>query len=65
MSPRFDAPVARMAASRRAFDGSVPVFTCAPPSTAAFSMMATFLPSLEAWIAAFWPAGPVPMTQKS
>ncbi len=30
-----------------------------------FSMIATFLPSLAAWMAAFCPAGPVPITTQS
>ena len=45
--------------------GMVPVLMQTPPTTSLRSMMPTFLPSLAAWTAAFWPAGPVPMTSRS
>ena len=64
-SPRRFAPVSWTAASRRVLDGTVPVLIWAPPRTLDFSMMATFLPSLAAWIAPFCPAGPVPMMMQS
>src|SRR4051812_31786271 len=37
----------------------------APPRTLDFSMTTVFLPSLAAWIAAFCPAGPDPITAQS
>src|SRR5580765_123019 len=43
----------------------VPVLVQTPPTASLRSMMPTFLPSLAAWTAAFWPAGPVPMTRRS
>src|SRR5438067_3773545 len=64
-SPRLCAPVRCSTASRSALEGIVPVLIDAPPSTFCFSMMATDFPSLEAWIAAFCPAGPVPITMQS
>ena len=45
--------------------GMVPVCTETPPTTSRRSIMATFLSSLAACIAAFWPAGPLPITMKS
>src|SRR6266498_3925860 len=43
----------------------VPVLMQAPPSTGFRSASSTRLPSLAAWIAAFWPPGPVPITTMS
>src|SRR5690242_10656883 len=43
----------------------VPVFTQTPPMERFFSMMATFLRSLAAQMAPFWPAGPLPITTRS
>src|SRR5207247_4323155 len=45
--------------------GIVPVFTETPPSDRLFSTTATFLPSLAACMAAWWPAGPLPNTRMS
>src|SRR5436309_2491924 len=45
--------------------GMVPVFTETPPSDRRFSTTATFLPSLAACMAAWWPAGPLPSTRMS
>src|SRR6266540_6288625 len=54
-----------MTASRIVFDGIVPVFTHAPPTAFRLSTIATRRRSFAAWIAAFWPAGPDPMTSSS
>ena len=54
-----------MTASRIVFDGIVPVFTQAPPTALRFSTIATRRRSFAAWIAAFCPAGPEPMTSSS
>src|SRR5580658_1391702 len=64
-NPPRPTPVRCSTASRSALLGMVPVLTVAPPSTLFFSMMTTDLPSLAAWIAAFCPAGPVPITAMS
>jgi len=53
------------AASRSVLDGMVPVLMHTPPTTDLRSAMATRLPSLAAWMAARWPAGPVPSTSRS
>jgi hypothetical protein len=45
--------------------GIVPVFTQTPPTISRFSQIPTFFPSLAAWTAARWPAGPVPRTKRS
>src|SRR6185437_6470131 len=45
-------------ASRRVFDGMVPVFVQTPPSVSRRSTTATRRPSLAAWMAARWPPGP-------
>src|SRR5208283_4016525 len=52
-------------ASRNVLLGMVPVCTQTPPMVRLRSMMATFLRSLAAQIAAFWPAGPLPITTRS
>ncbi len=52
-------------ASRSALLGIVPVLIAAPPTTSARSITHTLFPSLAAWIAARWPAGPLPITQRS
>ncbi len=64
-SSRFRKPVRYNAASRSVLDGSVPVWTPAPPTAGAFSMMATFFPKYAACAAPFSPAGPEPMTIRS
>ena len=43
--PRLLAPVRWRTASRRAFEGMVPVLMVAPPTVGFFSMMATFFPN--------------------
>ena len=43
----------------------VPVLVQTPPTTLTASTTATRRPSLAAWIAAFWPAGPDPITSMS
>src|ERR1700687_1432337 len=45
--------------------GMVPVLIAVPPTTSSFSISATRLPNLAAWIAARCPAGPGPMTMRS
>ena len=45
--------------------GIVPVCTQEPPTWRSRSITATRLPAFAAWIAAFWPAGPEPMTTTS
>src|SRR5262249_16709133 len=52
-------------ASRSVLLGIVPVCTHTPPIVRFRSTMATFLRSLAAQIAPFWPAGPLPMTTRS
>src|SRR5271169_2920554 len=52
-------------ASRNVLLGMVPVCTQTPPMVRLRSMTATFLRSLAAQIAAFWPAGPLPTTMRS
>ena len=52
-------------ASRKVLDGSVPRCTVTPPTPRFRSMSATRLPSFAAWIAADWPAGPLPITTRS
>ena len=54
-----------MAASRRVFEGMVPVRTHTPPTPEARSTTATRLSSFAAWIAARWPPGPEPMAIRS
>src|ERR1700756_277602 len=58
-------PVRYSTASRRVFDGIVPVLVHTPPSIRSRSMTATVLPSLAAAMAAFCPPGPEPMTTRS
>src|SRR5918997_1657400 len=52
-------------ASRSVLDGIVPVWIDTPPSRSRRSATATRLPSFAAWMAAFWPEGPEPMTSRS
>src|SRR4051812_47308515 len=47
------------------FDGIVPVLTETPPRWRRRSTRATRRFSFAAWMAAFWPAGPEPMTRSS
>src|SRR5579875_679986 len=42
--------------------GIVPLLTHTPPISCCFSIRATRLPDLAAWMAARWPAGPEPIT---
>ncbi len=58
-------PVSRTIAARSVFEGTVPVFVEAPPSTFARSITAARLPSFEACTAARWPAGPDPIAIRS
>ncbi len=58
-------PVRYITASRSVLDGIVPVFAQTPPTMLRRSITATRLPSFAAWIAAFWPAGPEPITSRS
>src|SRR4029079_14306963 len=55
----------RRTASRKVFEGMVPVSTHTPPTVRWRSMMATRLPSLAAWMAPRCPAGPLPMQTRS
>jgi hypothetical protein len=43
----------------------VPVFVQTPPTISRRSTTAARLPSFAAWIAAFWPPGPEPITRRS
>ena len=43
----------------------MPVFAHTPPMGSRRSTTATVAPTLAAWIAAFWPAGPEPSTTRS
>lgn len=52
-------------ASRSALLGMVPVWMQPPPIMSRRSTTATRLPSLAAATAAFWPAGPLPITARS
>src|ERR1051325_9900193 len=52
-------------ASRMVLLGMVPVWTHTPPIVALRSINATRLPILAAEMAAFWPAGPLPITTRS
>ena len=52
-------------ASRSVLDGIVPVWMDTPPRRSLRSATATRLPSFAAWMAAFWPEGPDPMTSMS
>jgi hypothetical protein len=52
-------------ASRKVLLGIVPVSTQTPPTHAFFSITATRLPSFDAWTAARWPAGPLPIATRS
>jgi hypothetical protein len=52
-------------ASRNVLLGMVPVSTQMPPTHRFFSTTATRLPSLAAWTAARWPAGPLPIATRS
>ena len=52
-------------ASRRVLEGIVPVWMETPPRRSRRSATATRLPSLAAWMAAFCPEGPEPMTSRS
>ena len=52
-------------ATRRVLEGIVPVWIETPPRRWRRSTTATRLPSLAAWMAAFWPLGPEPMTRRS
>ena len=52
-------------ASRSALLGMVPVWMQTPPIISRRSTTATRLPSLAAATAAFWPAGPLPITARS
>ena len=52
-------------ASRRVLEGIVPVWIETPPSRSRRSTTATRLPSLAAWMAAFCPLGPEPITRRS
>ena len=54
-----------MTASRIVFDGTVPVLMQTPPTMSRRSTTAARLPSFAAAMAAFWPAGPEPMTRRS
>ena len=47
------------------FDGIVPVLMHTPPTMSVRSMTAARWPSFAAAMAAFWPAGPEPMTSRS
>ena len=58
-------PVRYSTASRRVFDGIVPVLTQTPPIMVRRSATATRFPSLAAAIAAFCPPGPEPITSRS
>src|SRR5438270_813951 len=59
-------PVRASALSRIVFEGSVPVFVQAPPTSGARgSINATFLPKYAACAAPFSPAGPLPRTTRS
>ena len=55
----------RAARSRSVLLGIVPVRTQAPPTSHSRSTTQTERPALAACIAAFWPAGPEPITRKS
>src|SRR2546425_556709 len=63
--PRIWKPVRYRTASRNVFEGMVPVLMQTPPTTSRRSQMPTLFPSLAACTAARWPAGPVPMTNRS
>ena len=52
-------------ASRSVLEGIVPVWMDTPPRRSLRSATATRLPSFAAWMAAFWPEGPDPMTSMS
>src|SRR5260221_13851702 len=52
-------------ASPNVFDGMVPVLMHTPPTASRRSQMPAVFPSFAAWIAARWPAGPVPRTNRS
>jgi hypothetical protein len=54
-----------MTASRRVFDGIVPVLMHTPPTMCRRSTTAERRPSLAAAIAAFCPPGPDPRTSRS
>ena len=58
-------PVRYMTASRRVFDGIVPELMHTPPTICCCSTTATRRRSLAAWMAAFCPAGPEPITSRS
>ena len=61
-SSRWFRPVRYSTASRSVLDGMVPVLMQTPPTMSQRSTMAARRPSLAAAMAAFWPAGPDPMT---
>src|SRR4051794_3182235 len=52
-------------ASRSVLEGTVPVWMDTPPTRSRLSTTATERPSLAAWMAAFCPLGPDPMTIRS
>src|SRR5215212_5346506 len=52
-------------ASRSVLEGTVPVWMDTPPTRSRRSITATERPSLAAWMAAFCPLGPDPMTIRS
>ena len=58
-------PRKKSALSRSVFDGIVPQFTRAPPTTGARSTRATRFCALAAWMAARSPPGPPPRTTTS
>ena len=53
------------ALSRSVLLGIVPLYTQLPPTPGSRSITATCLPALAPWMAAFWPAGPLPITTMS
>ena len=64
-SSRWLRPVRYSTASRSVLDGMVPVLMQTPPIMSPRSTIAARWPSFAAAIAAFWPAGPEPMTTMS
>ena len=53
------------ALARSVLLGIVPRYTHPPPTPCSRSITATRLPALAPWMAAFWPAGPLPITTMS
>jgi hypothetical protein len=64
-SSRRRYPVRYRAVSRSVLVGMPAVLTAAPPGAPRRSTTATRFPKYAAWVAAFSPAGPAPMTTRS